>query len=263
MTITRDNLEGVSAAVRCVVRNADAFKMISFQPIAQVGRTGDGLGGGVGVEELWRQAARGLDGPAADVAHLLRGQMWLGHPDCNRYVHGFVLADDGARTRLPSSLARGRGARREGDRRLPGALRRGVLPPRPPARRAPGSLAMLLRAPHFWCGPVLPYFWGQLRRMAPGGPLGLRLAWRAGRAWPLQHREPPLHEPGGDPDPPRPGAPGRVRVPAPGGRAVRLDVRGQRPGRARPLLRGHPGRPQRASRRPPSRQPSAAARLAR
>jgi hypothetical protein len=50
MTVTRGNLEGVPAALRCVVKNADAFKMIRFQPVSQVGRTEDGLGG-VAVED--------------------------------------------------------------------------------------------------------------------------------------------------------------------------------------------------------------------
>jgi hypothetical protein len=46
MTVTADNLDGVPGVVRWLARNADAFRMISFQPIAQVGRTEAGLGGG-------------------------------------------------------------------------------------------------------------------------------------------------------------------------------------------------------------------------
>lgn len=86
MTVTRDNLAGVPDVMRWLVRNADVFRMISFQPIAQVGRTEDGLGGGVAVDDLWDAIARGLDARA-----LGRAQQWLGHPGCNRFVHGVVV----------------------------------------------------------------------------------------------------------------------------------------------------------------------------
>ena len=36
--------------VRWLLHNADVFQMVSFQPMAQVGRTEAGLGGGVSVE---------------------------------------------------------------------------------------------------------------------------------------------------------------------------------------------------------------------
>jgi len=174
MTVTRDNLPGVPDAVRCVVRSADAFKMISFQPVAQVGRTEEGLGGGVGVEELWREAARGLPGPAGDVGHLLRGQMWLGHPACNRYVHGFVLTRPG-RPEPAFHPLRLEGEPRD-ERAVEGYLRRfgGASFRRDTSFEARARLAaLLLRAPSFWAGEVLPYFWGQIRRMEPEGQLGL------------------------------------------------------------------------------------------
>jgi len=173
MTVTRDNLRGVADAVRCVSRHADAFKMISFQPIAQVGRTEKGLGGGVGVEELWQEAARGLAGPARDVRVLLKGQMWLGHPACNRYVHGFMLdRRDGEPVFHPLRLE---GEVRD-ERAIEGYLRRfgGGSFRRDTHFEARTRLAgMLVRAPLFWAGEVLPYFWGQVKRMAPERPLAL------------------------------------------------------------------------------------------
>ncbi|MBL8983591.1 MAG: radical SAM protein, partial [Gemmatimonadetes bacterium] len=97
MTVTRDNLAGVPDVMRWLARNADVFRMISFQPIAQVGRTEDGLGGGVAVDELWDAIARGLD-----AAELGRAHQWLGHPGCNRFVHGVVVTPrDGAPRYLP------------------------------------------------------------------------------------------------------------------------------------------------------------------
>jgi rSAM/selenodomain-associated transferase 2 len=182
LTIDRDNLEGVPAAVRCVVKNADAFKMISFQPMAQVGRTASGLGGGVEVEELWRQIAKGLDGPASDVACLLRGQMWLGHAECNRYVHGFALFEGGrAPTFHPLWLE---GEVRD-ERAILGYLERygGASFRRDTRAQAFARLlAMVGRAPRFWLGTVLPFLCDQAKRMAPGGPFGLGARLASGRA---------------------------------------------------------------------------------
>jgi len=174
MTVTADNLGGVADAVRCVARNTDAFKMISFQPVAQVGRTEEGLGGGVDVEELWREAAGGLSGPGSDVHRLLQGQMWLGHPDCNRYVHGFLLERPGKVDPAFHPL-RLEGEIRD-ERAIEGYLSRfgGASFRRDTPLEARSRLgALLVRAPGFWLGDVLPYFWGQLRRMEPEHPLRL------------------------------------------------------------------------------------------
>jgi hypothetical protein len=161
--------------------------MISFQPIAQVGRTEGGLGGGVDVEALWREAARGLHGPGCDLELLLRGQMWLGHPGCNRYVHGFMLERQGAAEPEfhPLRLA---GEPRD-ERAVAGYLERfgGASFRRDtPFEARTRFAAMLMRAPHFWAGEVVPYFWGQLRRMAPERPLALAADILRGRAR-LQH----------------------------------------------------------------------------
>jgi len=183
MTVTAANLDGVADAVRCVARHADAFKMISFQPIAQVGRTEDGLGGGVDVEARWREAARGLHGPGSDPDFLLRGQMWLGHPGCNRYVHGFMLERPGAAEPEFHPL-RVEGEARD-ERAVAGYLERfgGASFRRDtPFEARTRFAAMLMRAPGFWAGEVVPYFWGQLRRMAPEGPLGLAADILRGRA---------------------------------------------------------------------------------
>lgn len=108
LTVGSGNLDGVPSVVRWLLENADVFKMISFQPMAQVGRTQDGLGGAVAVEALWRKVAEGIDGEGADPERILRGQMWLGHSACNRYVPGYVVRDEGRPLRFEP-------ARREGD----------------------------------------------------------------------------------------------------------------------------------------------------
>ncbi len=93
MTVTRDNLDGVPDVMRWLLRNADVFHLVSFQPIAQVGRTEEGFGGGVTADDLWARIAEGM---ASDDDRLQRGAKWLGHPACNRFVHGFVYAVRGA-----------------------------------------------------------------------------------------------------------------------------------------------------------------------
>ncbi len=99
MTVTARNLAGVPAVMRWLVRNVDAVRLISLQPVAQVGRTEPGLGP-VSVEELWGRIAEGLYGDAREVARATRGQLWVGHPACNRYLPGLVLQKRGREPRF-------------------------------------------------------------------------------------------------------------------------------------------------------------------
>ena len=91
MTVTRDNLDGVPDVMRWLIGGQRVFRMISFQPIAQVGRTEDGFGGGVTVDALWQRIALALTGDnRAPAESLLRSQVWFGHSACNRILHGLV-----------------------------------------------------------------------------------------------------------------------------------------------------------------------------
>lgn len=182
MTITRDNLGGVADAVRCVVANADAFTMLSFQPIAQVGRTEEGLGGGVSVEELWSEIPRGLRGYVSEREALLRGEMWLGHQACNRYVHGFVVKGLG---RAPTFHPLWLKGEESSEKAIDGYLSRfgGVSYRRDsPPERVARTLALVMRAPRFWATQVILYFAGLLRRMEPARPAALALDFVRGRA---------------------------------------------------------------------------------
>jgi hypothetical protein len=83
MTVTTENLPQVADVVRWLVRNRDAFSLISFQPLAQVGRTRAQLEG-VTPQQLWSEiscATRdyGLELRDAEPMH-------FGHPDCTRFV---------------------------------------------------------------------------------------------------------------------------------------------------------------------------------
>lgn len=176
MTVTRDNLAGVPDVVRCTARNADCFKILSFQPIAQVGRTEDGLGGGVEVEELWRLVAQGLAGPAADPDYLWRARMWLGHHECNRYVHGFMVTDGGGEASFQSLRLEGDAV----DERAVEEYMRifGGVSFRldTPAEKAARALGVFLRSPSYWLGTGFPYFWHLVKRFDPRRPA--RLLWR-------------------------------------------------------------------------------------
>jgi MoaA/NifB/PqqE/SkfB family radical SAM enzyme len=81
LTITRDNLDAVPHVVEWCLRNRDAFGMLSFQPVAQVGRTQEGLPA-VTVDELWQRieivlSRYGLRRPG-------RSPLTFGHPACTR-----------------------------------------------------------------------------------------------------------------------------------------------------------------------------------
>jgi hypothetical protein len=94
-TVTAENLDGVPPVMGWMLHNAGAFKMISFQPIAAVGRTEHGLGGGVSVDALWQRIAEGLYGRGADAGVLRDAGGAFGHPDCSRFVQGVVVRQPG------------------------------------------------------------------------------------------------------------------------------------------------------------------------
>jgi hypothetical protein len=173
MTVTADNLAGVPTVVDWMVRNADAFCLISFQPVAQVGRTEDGLGA-VDVEHLWRQISVGVWG-TPDKVHLLdRGVTFLGHPECTRYVTGAVRTTrDGKREYLSTRDF----SDDKTDRRVRAFFQRfgGITfrPDRCALEIGARALGMLAHAPLFFARNALPYAWKWLHRVGDGHP------WRA------------------------------------------------------------------------------------
>ncbi len=83
MTITRDNLPQVADVVRWNIRNRDAFSLISFQPLAQVGRTRKGLEG-VTPQELWHEVNLATSEYGANFTST--EPMHFGHADCTRFI---------------------------------------------------------------------------------------------------------------------------------------------------------------------------------
>jgi hypothetical protein len=97
LTVTQDNLPQIADVVRWLVRNRDAFSLVSFQPLAQVGRTRKSQRG-VTATDLWTEVGRAtaefglpLDGT---------GPMHLGHTECTRFVPLVALARPGEEPRL-------------------------------------------------------------------------------------------------------------------------------------------------------------------
>ena len=90
VTVTQENLSGVASIVAWFVENADAFSMVSFQPVAAVGRTREELRAPVAVEALWKEIALGLGHGDRDLG---RAQGFLGDPDCSRFVQGAVWCE--------------------------------------------------------------------------------------------------------------------------------------------------------------------------
>jgi hypothetical protein len=97
LTVIRQNLPHIADVVRWLIANRDAFSLVSFQPLAQVGRTRKGLEG-VGAEELWCEVGRAT----ADFGCPLEGTgpMHFGHGECTRFVPLLALERPGEAPRL-------------------------------------------------------------------------------------------------------------------------------------------------------------------
>jgi hypothetical protein len=97
LTVTRDNLPQIADVVRWLLRNRDAFSLVSFQPLAQVGRTRRNQQG-VTADELWGEIGRAT----ADFGLDLRGAgpMHFGHTECTRIVPLLTLERPGGDLRL-------------------------------------------------------------------------------------------------------------------------------------------------------------------
>ncbi|MCC7052783.1 MAG: radical SAM protein [Gemmatimonadaceae bacterium] len=182
MTVTRENLGGVPDVLRWLVGGQPVFRMISFQPIAQVGRTEDGFGGGVSADVLWQQVALTLThGDAAAADALLRSQVWFGHPACNRILHGLVAQRDGAAPVFHAARPA------EGDPQAETVVaffaRFGGVSFKTDTRRTAlaRAVGMALRAPRFVLGRLPGYVRHWLDRLDAGHPMRALRDLLAGR----------------------------------------------------------------------------------
>ena len=172
LTVTRQNLPQIASVVRWLIRNRDAFSLVSFQPLAQVGRTRRGLEG-VSAAELWGEVGKATSDFGLTIEGT--GPMHFGHPDCTRFVPMLVLERPGEEPRLLQFI-RDRPEdveimREFFDRGLGGVAFRDDLPLEALAR----GVGLLRRAPGWFLGPVRRWAATRVREEAETSPGGLLL----------------------------------------------------------------------------------------
>lgn len=100
VTVTERNLHEIPDVVRWAVENSDAFRLLSLQPMAAVGRTVEG-DGQAAPDAVWQAVCDGL-------GQVVNARGWpFGHPDCND-VAVLLLARAGADRRVIESVRAGR-----------------------------------------------------------------------------------------------------------------------------------------------------------
>lgn len=160
MTITDDNLPDVADVVRWTIENRDAFSLISFQPLAQVGRTRKHLAG-VTPQALWDQVATAMRSYGTELPGT--APMHFGHPECTRFVPFLAVQKPGEKPRLVQFI------RDHPDdvgvmeeffaKRLSGVAFRDDLPLEAVARAA----GLLVREPRWFIGKVRRWLDQRLR----------------------------------------------------------------------------------------------------
>lgn len=98
VTVGRRNLDGVAGVVERCFALRDVFGLVAFLPMADVGRTREGLGG-VSAEALWRRIEPVLERLGAAPSSAAE-RMHFGHPDCSRLEPLLVYERAGEPPRL-------------------------------------------------------------------------------------------------------------------------------------------------------------------
>lgn len=101
VTVTTDNAEGVAEVTRWALDNADAVRILSFLPVAPVGRTRDAQSADLTLDGLWRRVCAGVGRP------LNRDALHYGHRECNITVP-VVVVGSGTRRRIVEVVRAGR-----------------------------------------------------------------------------------------------------------------------------------------------------------
>ena len=100
ITVTPQNLEHVTDVVDWALENCDAVRMLSFQPLAEVGRTKDQRGATASFDAVWERVQRACGGP------INRDAIRVGHEDCNATVPLLVLDDRRGRRKVVEVIRR-------------------------------------------------------------------------------------------------------------------------------------------------------------
>ncbi|MEP4377791.1 MAG: radical SAM protein [Alphaproteobacteria bacterium] len=182
VTVTRDNLPEVGDIVRFAQANADVFRMVALLPVAQVGRTEDGIGR-ITADALWAEIARGLSIEETNRSQITANQWFMAHPDCSRFVIGMTAAlgsGDGGQRFVPLSPESSARDRYFLDRlfaNFAGATFRADRP----AEAAARLFGMFIRAPRFFLWDMPVTAWGWARRFDPERPIRFALRVLTGR----------------------------------------------------------------------------------
>ena len=87
ITVTNHNVEDIADIVAWTLDNLDGFRLLSFLPVAEVGRTKDvAIGGEMALDRIWQRICTGIGRP------LNRDAMHFGHRRCNITVPVLVLS---------------------------------------------------------------------------------------------------------------------------------------------------------------------------
>lgn len=149
LTVTQQNLPQMADVVRWNIRNRDAFSLISFQPLAQVGRTRKNLEG-VTAAELWAEIGKAT----AEVGAPIRSAapLHFGHPDCTRFVPLLAVEERVGKLKMMQLIRDDEDDKRLVDeyslQGIAGAAFRDDLPVEMFAR----GTGMLMRSPRFFFG---------------------------------------------------------------------------------------------------------------
>lgn len=178
-TVMPENLADVGDVVAWYRANADAFRIVSFQPVAEVGRTR--FDGAVSIRTVWEQIARGLTGSVENVETVENEQWWFGHPDCSRLIAGLLLRDGSTRRFASVGMASSPVARRFLETFV---QRWGGISFRHGGRleRAAQVAGIVARTPKFALIDAPRFGWDLLHRLSEGHPARLAARLLSGRA---------------------------------------------------------------------------------
>jgi len=100
ITVTQANLDEIEDVMQWVLENVDAFRMVSFQPSASVGRTRDAPTEALTLNAVWERVCAGTGLP------LNRDALRFGHRECN-IICPLLVASFGDERRLVESVRQG------------------------------------------------------------------------------------------------------------------------------------------------------------
>ena len=140
VTVTQKSLDQIPDIMSWFVRNLDAFRMVSFQPVAEVGRTQDERIDGLSLTDVWQRICSALGRP------LNRDAMHFGHPECHIMIP-VVVARAGDQICVLETVREGRNWDRGYLQRLLRAIGGYTVRGKSRTENLMGMLSLVLRHP--------------------------------------------------------------------------------------------------------------------